>query len=169
MVGMEDGLFPSARASYDPAGMEEERRLCYVGMTRAMEDLTLTWADRRTLHGEIQYNIPSPFLADASGGEVPSSKLDGVDDEVSYDYDEYSQPNQNDFYKRNNKRSKPADDDEPYYESLEEGLSIGDKVSHRMFGVGQVTSIDGSVIGVYFEKDGRTRKLNTAFAPLKKL
>lgn len=169
MVGMEDGLFPSARASYDPAGMEEERRLCYVGMTRAMEDLTLTWADRRTLHGEIQYNIPSPFLADASGGEVPSSKLDGVDDEVSYDYDEYSQPNQNDFYKRNNKRSKPADDDEPYYESLEEGLSIGDKVSHRMFGVGQVTSIDGSVIGVYFKKDGRTRKLNTAFAPLKKL
>lgn len=62
MVGLEEGLFPHSRALDDPDELEEERRLCYVGMTRAEERLFMLYAERRRLHGREQYNIPSRFL-----------------------------------------------------------------------------------------------------------
>ena len=64
IVGMEDGLCPHLRSFDDPAAMEEERRLCYVGITRAMERLWLVYATRRTLYGNVAYNDPSRFLRD---------------------------------------------------------------------------------------------------------
>ena len=64
MVGMEEGLFPSARSESDPQKLEEERRLCYVGITRAKEQLFLTCAARRMLFNQIQFNAPSRFLSD---------------------------------------------------------------------------------------------------------
>ena len=72
LVGMEDGLFPSymAISGDDPTEVEEERRLCYVGITRAMEKLTLTCARRRMMHGEVQYNKMSQFLK-----EIPPELL----------------------------------------------------------------------------------------------
>ena len=166
MVGMEDGLFPNARSELDPMQMEEERRLCYVGMTRAREELILTYADRRLIHGETRYNIPSTFLADANGGEVPSSKLDGVDDDVSYDDYSDSSPSYGSYYKRPKQRTITFD--EPYYEPEQANLTVGDRVNHQMFGLGQVVSVDGSIVGVHFD-DGKTRKLNVAFAPLTKV
>jgi DNA helicase-2/ATP-dependent DNA helicase PcrA len=68
MTGMEEGLFPHSRSASDEGGdVEEERRLCYVGMTRAMERLTLTRAERRRIYGDFQFNPPSRFL-----GEIPA-------------------------------------------------------------------------------------------------
>jgi DNA helicase II / ATP-dependent DNA helicase PcrA len=66
LVGMEEGIFPHSRALYEEQELEEERRLCYVGITRAKEQLTLTSAARRTLFGSVQVNRPSRFL-----GEIP--------------------------------------------------------------------------------------------------
>lgn len=173
MVGLEDGLFPSAMSELDPSKMEEERRLCYVGMTRAREELILTWADQRMIHGETRFNIPSGFLADAAGGYVSSSKLDGVDDEVSYDdfndYPAVSNGRQG-SYGQSNRRGKSTlhNPDEPYFEPEQANLALGDKVRHQIFGIGHVTEIDGSVVSVYFQ-DGKTRKLNLAFAPITKI
>ena len=141
MVGMEDGLFPNARCEIDPAKLEEERRLCYVGMTRAREQLIMTFADQRMLRGEINYNQPSPFLLDA-GGKEALEMGEGVDDEVSYD--EYA--------------------DEPEMVSL----NVGDKVYHQMFGMGTVEELDGMNATIKFKHSG-TKKLNLAFAPLTKL
>jgi ATP-dependent DNA helicase UvrD/PcrA len=70
MCGMEDGLFPHQRSQSDLEGLEEERRLCYVGMTRAMRQLYLTYAEQRRLHGTDTYNAPSRFI-----GEIPPALL----------------------------------------------------------------------------------------------
>ena len=164
LVGMEDGLFPSVRSALEPAKMEEERRLCYVGMTRAMEELILSWARRRTVRGDVQFNSPSSFLADASGGELPSSKLDGFDDAI------WEQPNRSLNFNYDQPRrimSRSAASDEPYYEMEQTELQIGDRVRHQMFGVGQVVDIDGNVILVDFK--GHQRRLNLAFTSLTRL
>ncbi len=73
MCGMEDGLFPHQRSQSDLEGLEEERRLCYVGMTRAMRQLYLTYAEQRRLHGTDTYNAPSRFIR-----EIPPALLEEV-------------------------------------------------------------------------------------------
>ena len=159
MVGMEDGLFPSARSSLEPAAAEEERRLCYVGMTRAQEKLVLSYARRRMLRGETHYNLPSPFVQDVS--DMVSGDESGVD-EVG-DYQGWAN------YWRGSSVQHTAGHggqaSEPHYEPDPVELSLGDRVQHQIFGSGQVTSVDGQVVEVYFD-DGKTRKLNVAFAPL---
>lgn len=159
MVGMEDGLFPSARSSLEPAAAEEERRLCYVGMTRAQEKLVLSYARRRMLRGEAHYNLPSPFVQDVS--DMVSGDESGVD-EVG-DYQGWAN------YRRGSSVQHTAGHggqaSEPHYEPDPVELSLGDRVQHQIFGSGQVTSVDGQVVEVYFD-DGKTRKLNVAFAPL---
>ena len=82
LVGMEDGLFPSERSASDPAGLEEERRLAYVGMTRAMQNLFLTYAQSRFTFGGRNYTMPSRFLSEL-GYEPYGSNQGGYDD--SYD------------------------------------------------------------------------------------
>jgi len=77
MIGMEERLFPHVRALDDPAQMEEERRLCYVGMTRARERLYLTNARRRRIFGQDQYNLPSRFI-----GDIPGEYLDMEEAEI---------------------------------------------------------------------------------------
>ena len=73
LVGMEEGLFPHQRSSDDPAKLEEERRLCYVGITRAKRKLTLSYAQRRRLHGADFYPNPSRFL-----GEIPAELINEI-------------------------------------------------------------------------------------------
>ena len=73
MTGMEEGLFPNRMSAEEPGRMEEERRLCYVGITRAMRQLAFTFAETRRLHGTDSYNRPSRFI-----GEVPASLLQEV-------------------------------------------------------------------------------------------
>src|SRR5205823_13643660 len=78
IVGMEDGIFPHFRSMTDAAALEEERRLAYVGITRAQERLYLTHAWSRTLFGQTQYNPPSRFL-----GEIPEALLELREDEAT--------------------------------------------------------------------------------------
>jgi DNA helicase-2/ATP-dependent DNA helicase PcrA len=144
LVGLEETIFPHSRALYDQSEMEEERRLMYVGMTRAREELYLIYATSRVLYGGVQYNPPSRFIAEIDGGTKRLA-------EPLYD----------------NAAGIPIQslDDEPRY-VLE--LNEGDSVKHRVFGVGTVMEIDGDNAVIYFKGKG-AKKLNTAFAPLEKL
>ncbi len=143
MVGLEETIFPHSRALYDSEQMEEERRLCYVGMTRAREELYLSSASSRMIFGTTQHNPPSRFLSDIETTEI-SSPMNSYQSGLS------------------------PSSSEPYIEREEINLDIGDNVRHQVFGTGLVTHIDGSVVTVAFRGKG-VKKLNVAFAPLQKL
>lgn len=143
MVGMEESLFPHSRALYDQEQMEEERRLCYVGMTRAKQELYLLHATRRLLYGSVQHNPPSRFLSEIDGQYIQDSP-------VMASRDPWAQTN--DFA-----------DNAPKIE-----LSVGDMVRHSVFGTGQVQDVHGEVVTVAFRGKGE-KQLNTAFAPLEKI
>lgn len=151
MTGLEETIFPHSRALYDPSEMEEERRLCYVGMTRAKQELYMLHATSRMLYGGLQHNAPSRFLSEIDG-ELTTS-------------DSYSDLAANQY--NASPLGSPADDynQEPRYVPE---LSEGDGVRHQTFGVGTVLEADGDTVLVYFKGKG-ARKLNTAFAPLEKL
>ena len=140
MVGMEDGLFPSERALEEgPRNLEEERRLCYVGMTRAREELYLLYAQSRAQFGLRSYNQPSRFLDDMGMGlfAVEPNAID-------------SSPAYNDF-------------DEPVM-----NYDIGDRVRSLQFGDGEIIDIDGLAVSVKFN-NGTVKKLNVEYARLEKL
>lgn len=121
MVGMEEGMFPHSRVyEAGPAELEEERRLCYVGMTRAREELHLSYAQSRLQFGQRSYNPASRFLADM-GHELMTAPAPSF--QAHDEYDEFS--------------------DGP-------GLDIGDNVRSAMFGVGEVIDIDGLAVTVQF-------------------
>lgn len=144
MTGMEETVFPHSRALYDANEMEEERRLCYVGMTRAREELYMLHAAGRMLYGSTQYNPPSRFLSEISGEGVQEvsgfelgSQFSGVEPLPS--------------------------GEEAYIPELE----AGDQVEHKQFGRGVVIDKLDDTVAVRF-KSG-VKKLNTAFARLEKL
>ena len=148
--GMEETILPHSRALYDQSEMEEERRLCYVGMTRAKQELYLLHCVSRMLYGGVQHNPPSRFLAEISS-EVSEQK--------------YSSSN-SDFFDQNVFARPPEKvDTEPQY-VLE--LEEGDVVSHQVFGNGTVVEIEGDMVAVYFKGVG-AKKLSLSIAPLKKL
>jgi len=121
MVGMEEGIFPHSRVyEAGPAELEEERRLCYVGMTRAREELHLSYAQSRLQFGQRSYNPASRFLADM-GHEVMTAPAPSF--QAHDEYDEFA--------------------DGP-------GFDIGDNVRSAMFGVGEVIDIDGLAVTVQF-------------------
>lgn len=139
MAGMEESIFPHSRALYEQSEMEEERRLCYVGMTRAMHQLYMIYATSRMLYGGLQHNPPSRFL----------HEIDGT----------FDQPQQY--------ASEPFSDELQYVpEAIE--LRIGDHVRHGVFGEGIVENLDGEIATITFRKKG-SKKLNIAFAPLQKV
>lgn len=148
MTGMEESIFPHSRSLFDQTEMEEERRLCYVGMTRAKQELHMLHASRRMLYGGVQHNPPSRFL----------SEIDG-------EYETETAQN----FSFNALEDKPAmpprDQQEPYYVPE---LNEGDGVEHAMFGIGTVLELEGDNAVIYFKGKG-TKKLNVAFASLKKL
>jgi DNA helicase-2/ATP-dependent DNA helicase PcrA len=144
MIGMEESIFPHSRALYEPSEMEEERRLCYVGMTRAREELYLSAASTRLIFGSRQFNPPSRFLTDMGATEVAPT-IAGLP------------PVKNQYF----------GDSEIIYDD-DGGLEINDKVQHQLFGIGTVVAIEGMTISIAFEGRG-VKKLNCAFAPLKKL
>lgn len=121
MVGMEEGIFPHSRIyEAGPSELEEERRLCYVGMTRAREELHLSYAQSRLQFGQRGYNTPSRFLSDM-GYEIAS--MPAPSSSLGNDFDEF-----NDL---------PAFD-------------IGDGVRSAQFGVGEIIDIDGMAVTVQF-------------------
>ena len=148
MPGMEESILPHSRALYDQGEMEEERRLCYVGMTRARQELYLINCASRMLYGGVQHNAPSRFL----------SEIDGQSQAVSGNEPIFS-------FQPTIARSVLAQSLEPRYVP---DLSEGDAVKHQLFGVGTVMEINGDNAVIYFKGKG-TRKLNISFAPLEKL
>ncbi|MFZ1458652.1 MAG: UvrD-helicase domain-containing protein [Candidatus Saccharimonadales bacterium] len=144
MIGMEETIFPHTRALYDTEQMEEERRLCYVGMTRAREELYLSSASSRMIFGSTQHNPPSRFLSEIEVSEIApamsGTRLSSYDNEPRIEYD---------------------------HEAMLD-LVAGDGVKHSVFGTGVVTHIDGTVVTVAFRGKG-VKKLNVAFAPLEKI
>lgn len=178
LVGMEEGVFPHARA-LDEGGLEEERRLCYVGMTRARERLVLTRARHRILFGSSQNNPPSRFLR-----EIPAElvRTFGVDPEPAQRRasDETWVEPVEDWSSAPRRalaaaagapvRSEPEVDYSASQETDAGGaLPIGTRVRHPQFGVGVVRRREGSGAGtkltVQFERAG-LKKLIARFAPL---
>ncbi|MEI8338498.1 MAG: UvrD-helicase domain-containing protein [bacterium] len=145
MVGMEETIFPHSRALYDQSEMEEERRLCYVGMTRAKQELYMIYASSRLLYGGINHNPPSRFLSEIDSNFQTNSI--------------YSEPAPGML------GAPTTNIDEPHYVP---DLSEGDAVRHQVFGQGTIMEIDGDNVVVYFKGRG-SKKLNISFAPLEKL
>jgi DNA helicase II / ATP-dependent DNA helicase PcrA len=147
LIGMEEGIFPHSR-SIEEQGIEEERRLCYVGMTRAMERLTLLHASSRMLYGGRSYNLPSRFLDELPEQHVERDRLQPAS------WSNYGAPRQSQVAPR---------DDIP-------SLQTGDSVRHGTLGEGVVTRIEaGGVVTVRFAQDGTERRLMLDYAPLEKL
>jgi DNA helicase II / ATP-dependent DNA helicase PcrA len=144
ITGLEESILPHSRALYDPTEMEEERRLMYVGMTRARQELYLTYATERTLYGGRQHNPPSRFLSDVGTMAVPADSFNTTLTDLF---------------------NHATDDGEPRY-VLE--LEEGDGIKHKLFGVGTGLELDGDNATIYFKGQG-TKKLNIAFAPIEKL
>ncbi len=147
LIGMEEGIFPHARSIEDNE-VEEERRLAYVGMTRAMERLTLTHTTARSLYGRREYNLPSRVL-----DELPATVAR-----------ERLRPASWSGYAQSARQVAPREErDVP-------ALSTGDSVRHGSLGEGVVTRIEpGGVVTVRFAADGSERRLMIEYAPLEKL
>ncbi|HVS58147.1 MAG TPA: UvrD-helicase domain-containing protein [Candidatus Saccharimonadales bacterium] len=157
MVGMEETIFPHSRALYDQFEMEEERRLCYVGMTRAKEELYMMYATSRMLYGGVQHNPPSRFLSEIDAEFQPDSGFGSMQETQSlFGGFGSSAPSYG--------QSQAVSDEPRYVPELNEG----DGVRHKLFGTGTVVDVDGDNVTVYFKGKG-TRKLNVSFAPLEKL
>ncbi len=141
MTGMEEGIFPHSRAQFEPEELEEERRLCYVGMTRAREELYLIHASSRMLYGAPQTGIPSRFLADIGGQASllsPATTPAGQADYAS----------------------------EPSMPQIQ--VAVGDRVRHTLFGTGTIKMLEGETATIDFPGKG-SKRLNLAFAPLEKV
>lgn len=141
MVGVEEGILPHARI-YDagPSELEEERRLCYVGMTRARQELHLTYAKSRLQFGQRSYGTPSRFLADM-GHEVATAAPSPYSSSYTDDFADYTD---------------------------QSTVEIGGRVRSAQFGKGEIIDIDGMAVTVQFE-NGQTKKLNVEYARLEKL
>jgi DNA helicase-2/ATP-dependent DNA helicase PcrA len=142
LCGMEDGLFPHQRSLQDLEGLEEERRLCYVGITRAMRELYLSYAEQRRLHGVDSYNAPSRFIR-----EIPEALLEELRPRVR---------NTSQAMASSERRERPA-------ASLSEapptpGMRLGARVRHGKFGEGVVLNVEGqgphARVHVNFERQG---------------
>ncbi len=165
MAGMEETLFPQSRALYDQSEMEEERRLCYVGMTRAKEELYMLHANSRMLYGNSQHNVPSRFLSEISAENVEetSSYNASTSSLRSYSFNDESRTKTPEMIGWASNRETV--DDEPRY-AVE--FAEGDSVEHQLFGEGRIVEVDDDNVAVYFKKAG-IKKLNASIAPLKKL
>lgn len=169
LAGMEDGIFPSYMTitADDPTEIEEERRLCYVGITRAMKDLTLTCAQQRMIRGETQYNKVSRFIK-----EIPRELV-----ELGREFQEKKVmdiPMPTSFRQMKQAFKQPAFVPKQFEVKKSDGLdySVGDTVKHIKFGTGVVTAIvEGGrdyEVTVNFDKVG-VKKMFASFAKLKKV
>lgn len=166
LCGMEEGLFPSNRSIYSEEELEEERRLCYVGITRAKKHLTISYAGRRNLYGGLQYSKPSRFI-----DEIPTEYTNVLEEKKEQKVHEISESGGsgrkalfNDIFNKKvfDVRSKPVNID----------FAPGDMVDHRKFGRGMVLSVtpEGNDVRIEIAFDDiGTKNLMGAFAKLKKV
>jgi ATP-dependent DNA helicase UvrD/PcrA len=145
LIGMEEGIFPHVR-SIEEQGVEEERRLAYVGMTRAKERLTLTHTATRSLYGTRAHNLPSRFLDELPQGEIVRERLRPFSWAAK----------------------SPAPEVAPRADVP--SLATGDSVRHAALGEGVVVAIEpGGIVAVRFQGDDAERRLMLEYAPLEKI
>jgi len=165
MVGMEEGIFPSSRSLLDPQELEEERRLCYVGITRARERLYITHALQRMLYGYYQNNVPSRFIR-----EIPPDLLEG--DFAGFGearYKKASSPSVDNVPLGSWKR--PATAGSVLQNAGIDEIRVGDKVEHDKFGKGIVVAVKGEGPDTKFTVvfDGQMKELLAQYAKLTKI
>jgi len=152
MVGVEEGMFPSQMSAEEAGRLEEERRLCYVGMTRAMQKLYITYAEMRRLYGQDKYHKPSRFIR-----ELPETCLDEVRMKA-----QVSRPSSSGRFSQTAVKEN----------FNETGFSLGSRVMHPKFGEGTIINFEGSGpqsrVQIAFNGEG-IKWLVTAYAKLEKL
>jgi len=154
MIGCEEGVFPHSRA-LDEGGLEEERRLCYVGITRAERDLYVTYARTRTVFGARSYGAPSRFI-----GEIPRELTDREEQPVR---------GYGSIRPRATSWSTAALDPHQPTPSPAPTFRLGEDVVHAAFGEGVVTGVEpGGIVVIRFSKDRSERKLVADLAPISK-
>ncbi len=160
LCGLEDGLFPHQRSIADIHGLEEERRLCYVGTTRAMRHLYLTYAEQRRMHGVDNYGAPSRFIA-----EIPPELLEEVRPKVQVSRPTYGAARGHAPARPQAQPSRP----QRYTDDAPGSLKLGQRVRHQKFGDGVVLSVEGqgsnARVQVNFERQG-TKWLMMGYANL---
>jgi ATP-dependent DNA helicase UvrD/PcrA len=165
LCGMEDGLFPHQRSVMDVHGLEEERRLCYVGCTRAMRQLYLTYAEQRRMHGIDSYGAPSRFIA-----EIPAALVEEVRPKVQVSRPAYVPQSRSGGYPA----PRPPGGNlsmsgKRFQDDTTGGLKLGQRVRHAKFGDGVVLNVEGqgsnARVQVNFERQG-TKWLMTGYANL---
>jgi DNA helicase-2/ATP-dependent DNA helicase PcrA len=164
LIGMEEGLFPHQRSADEGDDVEEERRLCYVGMTRARERLYLVHALQRTLFGRRQQNPPSRFLDEIPGELVRREgglrRPEPDDGEITVDYS-YSQEARSSWKRPRARPLRPAVE--------ARGLRVGTQVRHDQFGLGTIRALEGqgeSAKALVHFAHGGVKKLLLRFAQL---
>jgi DNA helicase II / ATP-dependent DNA helicase PcrA len=140
MVGMEEGLFPHSRSLIDPSELEEERRLCYVGITRAKSRVFLVHASSRNIYGSVRVNVPSRFIE-----SIPEDLVERADNKHRYE--------------KFKKDKKPK---------ILSEYNDGERISHDKFGEGIIVSSESDILTVAFRKVG-IKKISSAYPHLRKL
>ncbi|MFA6436533.1 MAG: 3'-5' exonuclease, partial [Candidatus Gracilibacteria bacterium] len=180
LCGLEEGIFPHSRSLFEPQQLEEERRLMYVGLTRAMERVYLSYAENRLLYGTVKSNAPSQFLED-----IPEELIEREGSTLKKVLE------QNDgilsMYQSGGLKRVPREsefgfypDAEPEYKEVsqeiggfgleESALDSGDRVQHKMYGEGVVVGLKGGIATIAFKNRAvGVKKLALSVAPLKKL
>jgi DNA helicase-2/ATP-dependent DNA helicase PcrA len=167
LVGMEQGLFPNYRSTADPVAMEEERRLCYVGITRAQEQLFLTHAQERRLWGSRETALPSRFLH-----ELPPELIKGLPRRRSGQ----TSPSSENKPANTGPAPIPAKTTPQKVKSAPksaktENWQVGDKLLHRSFGIGIVTHVfnQGAKKSIAVKFSGTQRILDPSLVQLDRL
>lgn len=164
IVGCEEGLLPHSSAEFDRDQLEEERRLMYVGMTRAKEELTMFHAMQRTLWGGMQQNLRSRFLDD-----VPHEVIELRSDSMMSSYAWIASTKAPKTQERTpslHATFEAEDENQDWMSHLEEVLDEGTRIEHKTMGIGTIKSRSGDVIEVKFDS-GNTKKLALGIAPIK--
>lgn len=166
LIGLEEGVFPHSRSIMDDAEMEEERRLAYVGITRAEEELYITNAQMRTLFGRTNMNAPSRFIK-----EIPEDLLDGLQPAqkagASFGHTPFGTS-----YSRQPQRKPVIRPATNATGGDELGWKVGDKAVHGKWGTGTVVSVkgegEGTELDIAFPKPTGIKRLLAKFAPITK-
>ena len=171
LVGMEEGLFPISRAlrSMNESDIEEERRLCYVGITRAKQELFMTLTNKRTLYGKTNVSIQSRFIE-----ELPEECIDKLNKEehnLSYSkanyniLDKYKQKYMKSMNKASVANKVNATIKDSNQETSVDNIKLGSKVHHPKFGVGTVVAASGPDLTIAFNNQG-IKKINKEYTTL---
>ncbi len=167
MVGMEDGLFPISRALESESELEEERRLCYVALTRAEKLLFITSAKIRTIYGNVSYTLPSRFIKEM--GDAIENKKDIASKERMFNVLDYTKKKEvkreetkNNFYYTPEERPKQN-------VNKNTQVKVGDKVRHKKFGEGTIVQLkdreNDTELVIAFENGG-LKRLSLSIAPI---